>query len=195
MAHRTWVDTWTGKKVDLLNPDPDQIEIEDIAHHLAILPRFTGATKHPYSIAQHSMYVSMMVPEYLQLHALLHDAHEAYINDINTPLKEAINTYSPNFDDPLRVIADGLDEAIRTKFDLEPLDSFGIFEIKRADMQAMADEKLWLKPNSQYDWAEYGLPPPAGRIEATLTWREAKEAFLERFWRIYERTSKVQSHS
>lgn len=74
MTEKTWMETWSGKRIDLLNPNPDQIDITDIAHHLSIINRFTGATRCPYSVAQHSLYVSMLLPESLQLHGLLHDA-------------------------------------------------------------------------------------------------------------------------
>lgn len=196
MSSKTWMETWSGKRVDLLNPDPSQIDIRDIAHHLSILNRFTGATKVPYSVAQHSLYVSMLVPEHLQLHALLHDAHEAYVNDINTPLKECLfEEFCGRFASPLDAVIWGIDGAIDVAFGLGPLSGIWINEIKRADMQAMSDEKAFLKPNSTSNWEEYGLPPPAGKIDVVMTWREAKQAFLDRFWRLYERTPSVQSHS
>ena len=196
MSSKTWMETWSGKRVDLLNPDPSQIDIRDIAHHLSILNRFTGATKVPYSVAQHSLYVSMLVPEHLQLHALLHDAHEAYINDISTPMKNCCESSDivVVWNTVVRVVH-GLDAAIITAFGLSELDGFGHFEIKRADLQAMSDEKAFLKPNSTSNWEEYGLPPPAGKIDVVMTWREAKQAFLDRFWRLYERTPSVQSNS
>lgn len=196
MSSKTWMETWSGKRVDLLNPDPSQIDIRDIAHHLSILNRFTGATKVPYSVAQHSLYVSMLVPEHLQLHALLHDAHEAYTNDISTPLKECLyEEFCGRFASPLDSMIHSLDGVIGVAFGLGPLSGIWINEIKRADMQAMSDEKAFLKPNSTSNWEEYGLPPPAGKIDVVMTWREAKQAFLDRFWRLYERTPSVQSHS
>ena len=195
---KTWMETISGKRVDLFSPDPSQIDIYDIAHQLSQINRFNGATKVPYSVAQHSLYVSMLVPEHLQLDALLHDAHEAYMGDINTPLKQYIHQESGVgwVQSPIDAVSCVLDQAIYIALELDPLDSFGHFEIKRADMQAMSDEKAFLKPNSTSNWEEYGLPPPAGKIDVVFTWREAKQAFLDRFWRLMnERRSSVQSHS
>ena len=57
-----WIQTYTGKAFDLLNPTPEMVEVTDIAHHLALINRFTGATAVPYSVAQHSVLVSQVVP-------------------------------------------------------------------------------------------------------------------------------------
>lgn len=193
---KTWMETNSGRRLDLLNPDPDQIEIDDIAHHLGILPRFNGATRFPYSVAQHSLYVSMLVPDHLKLPALLHDAHEAYIGDLSTPLKNClVEGVAGGWSDPVGVIIGDIDLAIRMRFSLETLDGFGYYEIKRADMQAMSDERAFLKPNSTSSWEEYGLPPPAGGINVVLSWHEAKQAFLQQFWKLYERRPSIQSNS
>jgi len=193
---KTWMETISGRRMDLLNPDPDQIDIEDIAHQLGIIPRFTGATRFPYSVAQHSLYVSMLVPDHLKLPALLHDAHEPYIGDLSTPLKNCLGGGGvEEWRGPVSVITGNIDLAIRMRFSLEPLDGFGYYEIKRADMQAMSDERAFLKPNSTSNWEEYGLPPPAGGISVVLNWHEAKQAFLQQFWKLYERTPSVQGNS
>lgn len=88
----TWLGTNSGRKIDLLNPDPDQICLEDIACALSKVSRFNGQVKHPYSVAQHSMYVSSLVGRNLKLQALLHDATEAYICDVPTPLKHMLGS-------------------------------------------------------------------------------------------------------
>lgn len=83
----TWLGTVSGKKIDLLNPDPAQICIEDIAIALDVMPRFNGHTSQQWSVLDHSVAVARLVaPEY-RLQALLHDASEAYICDIPSPLK------------------------------------------------------------------------------------------------------------
>ena len=63
------------------------MKIEDVAHHLAAIPRFTGASDQPYSVAQHSWLCSQLVVRRYALDALLHDAHEAYIGDVSRPMK------------------------------------------------------------------------------------------------------------
>lgn len=69
------------------DPRPDEIHIEDIGHHLGMLCRFTGACREFYCVAEHSWHVSRLVSPDLALTALLHDATEAYLNDINKPTK------------------------------------------------------------------------------------------------------------
>lgn len=79
--------TYTGRVIEPLNPDPEQICIEDIAHALSNQCRFTGHTSSYYSVAQHSVHCADLVPEEDQLWALLHDASEAYLSDICRPVK------------------------------------------------------------------------------------------------------------
>ena len=80
--------TFTGKWVTPLDLNPDDICIEDIAHHLSQQCRFTGATREFYSVAQHSVYVSMIADWDDRREALLHDASETYLSDINSPCKK-----------------------------------------------------------------------------------------------------------
>ena len=91
-----WVQTISGRRVDLLDPDPADIGIDDIAWALSRIPRFNGHTRFAYSVAQHCV----LGAQYLHhqpgakttrnaLIFLLHDAHEAYIGDITTPAAEA----------------------------------------------------------------------------------------------------------
>jgi hypothetical protein len=70
--------TFTGRRVHSLSPSSDEIDIDDIAHSLAYQCRFLGHTDGFYSVAQHSVLVSQMVPEQDALWGLLHDAAEAY---------------------------------------------------------------------------------------------------------------------
>lgn len=79
--------TYSGRMVDLLSPDPEQIELIDIAHALARITRFTGHGDRCFTVAQHSVMVHDLarVPW-----ALLHDAAEAYIGDVSSPLKMAM---------------------------------------------------------------------------------------------------------
>ena len=84
-----WIQTYTGKKFFPLDPDPDQICIEDIAHALSNVCRYAGHSNRFYSVAQHSI---MLAEEFFsgwqyKFVALLHDASEAYLGDIPRPLK------------------------------------------------------------------------------------------------------------
>jgi hypothetical protein len=92
----TWIETYSGKKFDLLDPTPDQVDLRDIAHALARINRFTGHTSPVISVAEHSLWVHALVlrehPEdpLLLAHALLHDAAEACVGDVSAPLKLAM---------------------------------------------------------------------------------------------------------
>jgi hypothetical protein len=90
--------TYSGTVFDLMNPDPDLILIEDIAHGLAFNSRWNGATKQLYTIAEHSIRVAnhFDYSKKLALAGLFHDAEEAYWGDIIKPLKEIIKINSPD---------------------------------------------------------------------------------------------------
>ena len=100
MVHPTtnygpWIETFTGKKFHFQFPDPDEICIEDIAHALARICRYTGHVRaEHYSVAQHSVLVSHLKgTRVTQLAGLLHDAQEAYLGDLNSPLKSLLADY------------------------------------------------------------------------------------------------------
>ena len=81
------IKTYTRKWINLVDPKIDQIDIVDIAHALSNICRFTGHTDHFYPVAAHAMRVAELVDGQFKFIALLHDAQEAYISDINSPLK------------------------------------------------------------------------------------------------------------
>ena len=82
-----WIQTYSGLKMYPLDPRPEEICLEDIAHALSNICRFTGHCKEFYSVAQHSIYVSVHVSRENALWGLLHDASEAYLCDIARPVK------------------------------------------------------------------------------------------------------------
>lgn len=88
-----WMLTSTGFQYWPADPQAADVCIFDIAKHLSMLCRYTGACRHFYSVAEHSVYVSRLVPEEHALTALLHDATEAYIADINRPTKQSLPDY------------------------------------------------------------------------------------------------------
>lgn len=125
--------TYTGKMVDVFNLKPKQIDIQDIAHSLSLQNRFNGHTKSPVSVAFHSIIVASGVkPEY-QLQALLHDAAEAYIGDLITPVK-----YHPTMH-LFKELEDQIEEKIFARFGVEPTDR-SFREIKKIDRLVRVDE-------------------------------------------------------
>lgn len=117
--------TYSGKRVSLLKPDPMTIDIRDIACALSRINRFNGATSLPLNVAAHSLAVMRELerrkasPE-VQLLGLLHDAHEAYIGDITNPVRRALKRYTP--DDVISMIARDLDIAIFTGLGVKHID-------------------------------------------------------------------------
>jgi len=92
------IDTYTGETVRPLDPDPEKIKLEDIAHGLANVGRFAGQGKDFYSVARHSVHVSHEVEARggsveVQRYALLHDATEAYLSDVPGPVKKSLPGY------------------------------------------------------------------------------------------------------
>ena len=86
--------TYTGKLISPVDPDPNEIDIVDIAHALSMMCRFGGHSNEFYSVAQHSYLCSLLTEDLnLAIVLLLHDASEAYIHDIITPLKPYISSY------------------------------------------------------------------------------------------------------
>lgn len=103
-----YITTHSGIQFDFREPTPDMIEIDDIAHHLSNLCRWNGACSRFYSVAQHSILTSRIVPKELQQWALMHDAAEAYVGDMTRPLKHLF----PEF----KVIEERVMRAIVAKF-------------------------------------------------------------------------------
>lgn len=96
---RAWQRMLSGRRLDLLDPTPMDIEIEDIAHGLAFVARWNGQTRgdHAYSVAEHSLLVESICARLApgwgakwQLAALLHDAPEYVIGDMISPVKAAV---------------------------------------------------------------------------------------------------------
>jgi len=170
-----WIQTVSGNKVDLQRPDPDTIDIRDIAHALSMLCRFCGHTYKFYSIAEHSVRVMMLVPPGQELAALLHDASEAYIADISRPLKSLLPDY--------KQVEDNFEYVINYKYGLDG--KVDHKAIKKADNIMLATEGRDLL----MDTTGWNLPEPplAIHIEPWLQ-QTAELHFLEQFYK-YEKNS------
>jgi hypothetical protein len=99
--------TYTGQYVNVVDPKPETIIIKDIAHSLSLQCRFGGHLKSKYSVAQHSIDVCLGVKDRkLKLQAIMHDASEAYLMDIPSPLKRHLTQYRTIEKRMMFVIAD-----------------------------------------------------------------------------------------
>src|SRR5690348_5556551 len=86
-VEKAWIETYSGNRFHILDPRQDEINIVDIAHALSMMCRFTGHVRKFYSVAEHSVHVSRLVPAEDAFWGLVHDASESYIQDLNRPLK------------------------------------------------------------------------------------------------------------
>ncbi|MEI9428866.1 MULTISPECIES: HD family hydrolase [unclassified Mesorhizobium] len=185
---RAWQRMLSGRRLDLLDPSPLDIEISDIAHGLARVARWNGQTsgEHAFSVAQHSLLVEALFNELVpqasaddQLAALLHDAPEYVIGDMISPFKSVMGgSYK---DCELR-----LQRAIHLRFSLPPEPAAALRkEIKRADQIAAYFEATLLAGFSTAEATEFfGRPRgfSAERFDFTprsVIW--AQNAFLKRF--------------
>ncbi|MEM7423152.1 MAG: HD family hydrolase, partial [Pseudomonadota bacterium] len=136
MTARAWQRMLSGRRLDLLDPSPLDIEIEDIAHGLARVARWNGQTtgEHPFSVAEHSLLVEQIFAIYKpkatapeRLTCLLHDAPEYVIGDMISPFKAAIGLDYRDFEARLEA-------AVHIRFGLPPVPAAGLKKlIKRAD--------------------------------------------------------------
>lgn len=168
-----WIQTYSGRRFCPLNPNPEAIVIQDIAHALSMQCRFSGHTKQFYSVAQHSVGVSYLCDKEDALWGLLHDASEAYLVDVPSPLKK-----SGKFDPYLHFEAQMM-SAVCKRFGLldgEPA------SVKRADKMLLAIEANQLMYPLRPDW-DHTMDCPPFKIEP-LSPNEAKHLFLKRFFEL-----------
>lgn len=161
---RAWQRMLSGRRLDLLDPSPFDIEIEDIAHGLARVARWNGQTigEHAFSVAQHSLVVEEICrvirpglePKW-QLAALLHDASEYVIGDMISPFKSALGASYKDFEARLEA-------AIHVRFQLPPKTPQTIkVLIKKADKACAYFEATQLAGfNKRESIQIFGAPPP-----------------------------------
>jgi 5'-nucleotidase len=187
---RVWQRMLSGRRLDLIDPSPLDIEIADIAHGLARVARWNGQTSgtHIFSVAQHTLLVeavmraqTQLIDEKLRLAALLHDAPEYVIGDMISPFKTVLGG-------DYKAIEQRLLSAIHIRFGLPPVLSADITaQIKKADRGAAYLEATVLAGFSEAEAKRlFGRDPglPESVREDYLTpWSAAKaeKRFLARF--------------
>lgn len=149
MNLENWIETRSGKRVSVQNPQPDQFDIKDIAYALSNTCRFNGHCAGFYSVAEHSVAVALRLPRELRLAGLLHDATEAYLGDIPSPIKQFLPDY--------KVIEERFENALNAEFSLR-LDAADVAAIKEADVDALFTEAHFLIPSQGKDWAYFQGP-------------------------------------
>jgi len=166
----TWIQTASNTKIDFSNPDPSAFNIKDIALALSRQPRYGGHGKFFYSVAQHSTLVATQVPINLRLHALLHDAHEAYTGDIAGPLKELLGL-------PILDVEWRLQQALYVALDLPWPSSEEWETIYNADKAMLKPEYCVLFDKHMWQIGET-QPVTETMVIEKLTQKEVEEGFL-----------------
>lgn len=146
----SWINTYTGKVFYPLDPRPEDLCLEDIAHSLSMQCRWNGHTLRYYSVARHSVLVASLVPDRAKPYALLHDATEAYLTDIPRPLKPHLTNYA-EFEQALEAViieryGIAFDEEIKTL-------------VKRADADMLIYERRMLIKEAPKEWGYEGIEP------------------------------------
>lgn len=193
-APRAWQRMLSGRRLDLLDPSPLDVEIEDIAHGLARVARWNGQTvgAHIYSVAQHSLLVERVasaldpaIGRTERLFMLLHDAPEYVIGDMISPFKAVIG-------DAYRTVEDRILGAILLRFSLPPAPSPALRRLcKEADRAAAFFESVKLagftRSEAERIFGRPAIPPQPFMDELAPTPIEETQArFLARFRAIDE---------
>lgn len=166
-----WMQTFGGRRFYPLDPKEDELYIEDIAHALSLQNRYGGHSLFPYSVAQHSVYLSHVIEPEFAYEALMHDASEAYLCDIPRPIKPDLHNYYQ--------LEGKLMEIISKKFGFKyPMSA----QVKFGDNRMLTTEKRDVM-RSGLEWENYTddkYPPYENKI-VRITPEEAESLFLQRF--------------
>src|ERR1700712_2620476 len=194
VSTRPWQRMLSGRRLDLLDPSPLDIEIADIAHGLARVARWNGQTNGPhiFSVAQHTLLVEAVMRQHsprvdhrVRLAALLHDAPEYVIGDMISPFKAVL-------DGAYKAVEKRLLSAIHIRFGLPPvLAAADTQQIKAADRGAAYLEATLLAGFAETEAKRlFGRDPglPAAAVQDYLmpwTAAKAEKRFLERFQALH----------
>lgn len=186
-----WIETYTGKKVFPLYPTPQSLCIEDIAHSLSLTCRFAGHCSELYSVAQHCCLVSDLLDEPWKMAGLLHDAAEAYLGDVVSPIKpfcrfdRGKNWGMTEFD----YHEDLIICTIHNSGIADIADYFRRPEkVKAVDRAVLIYEHRYLMPGKQ-KWKIKATPLSRALIRELpplkcWTWRRSEKEFLKRYKRL-----------
>lgn len=136
-----WMQTYTGRVFYPVSPLAEDIDPVDIAHSLALQCRYGGHVDRFYSVAEHCLLMSWWVEPKNALHALLHDATEAYVSDVPRPLKGHLPEYKD--------IEDRVWQEICKRFNVEPTMPEQVWE---ADNRILLTERAALLSSTKHKW-------------------------------------------
>lgn len=179
------IETFSGRYIDLRNPSPASITLEDVAHGLANTCRFNGQCRKFYSVAEHAVAVSERLESQgygpaVCLAGLHHDDTEAYLTDITTPLKSLLQ---PTYDELTLNMENAIIEALNLPWTFK----MSLDAIKAADVWALRCEAYCLLPSRGAQWSAWGIDTePLSYIwkPACLPPAEAEGLFLSRHWSL-----------
>lgn len=147
----TLIQTRFGHDVDLLDPQPETLDLRDIAYSLSGLRRFNAHAQPHYCVAEHSFWVARLIESEtvrrdLTVAALMHDAAEAYLADVPLPVKQALRVFSAGDRSVYDQLTDIMDAAIARRFDLPALSDADEALVKDADERLRVAEQHRLMP-------------------------------------------------
>lgn len=172
----SYIQTLSGKKFSYQFATADDIDIEDIANALSNICRFAGHLPEFYSVAQHSVLTSLIVPTEFAFEALMHDAAEAYCQDIPAPLKALLPDYQR--------IETLVDDLIRQKYGINPEQAA---VVKYADLVMLATERRDLDIDDGSVWQVLEGIPTTDVFQITpLRPGQAFGLFMNRFNELKE---------
>lgn len=168
-----WISLLSGGTFNYNRPQDSNVTIDDIASALSNVCRFSGHLPRFYSVAQHLVNTSKIVPEHLAFDALMHDTAEAFTNDLPTPLKWAFPIF--------KELETNIEAAMAKKFGFNfPYDP----AVKQADTEMLILEKIYVKGDNSV-WPNYEGVKVDHLVHLVDldSWqpRRAKREFLERF--------------
>ena len=215
-----WLQTFTGKKIDLINPTREMVDIEDIAHSLSMICRYNGHCRDFYSVAEHSVMVEAMGSQILlrreaerysgrlsappkptseivqqSLALLLHDAAEAYIGDLTTPLKRGLESVGYDAAFPAPEGRASKIEMLEYRWLLAIGEAFGLGDrlAEPSDVMRQADEKVMtvevpmlFHPVQSCWWETRNRPRSGEMVIQCWTPEKARRQFVSRFRVLYD---------
>lgn len=172
-----YIETYTGKTVFFMDPDPSMFDIHDIAHALSNNCRWTGHCKNFISVAEHSYWASTLVDPKYAMEALMHDASEAYLTDVAAPIKPYLTNY---YEIEAKIM-----KALSVQFNFQyPLPK----KVKQIDTLLLSEEAYQVVPSQGKQWKMWesigGRPEKRDLEFGFWTPEEAEEMFMFQYYAI-----------